>query len=266
MKKRFIDCDKWDDPWFRRLPSEYKTLWDFILCKCDNSGVWKVDFELAKFLTNAMTIDNETALIIFNESKERVREFKKGYWFIVDFVSFQFGGFEGNNNFHRQIRQLLEKHGLSDFQPQTSPRPAPLEKDKDKEEVKVKEGGVGETNFFNQVTAFEEFWNEYPAKGRLQRSESLRVWCEIVVRREESLRIRTALTKYSAHLKANSDWGKQPKSCSKWLMEWDDWEHHKEPEPEGKKIIKKDPKPRADCSACGGAGKLPDGVKCWCWS
>lgn len=98
--------------------------------------------------------------------------------------------------------------------------------------------GECEGEGFNQVAAFEEFWNEYPAKGRLYRSASLRVWCEIVVRREESLRIRTALAKYTAHLKANSDWGKQPKTASKWLLEWDDWEHHVEPEKPNKTIQK----------------------------
>lgn len=165
MKKRFIDCDKWDDPWFRKLPADYKTLWDFILCKCDNAGVWKVDFELARFLTNAMTIDNETALNLFNESKERVREFKKGYWFIVDFVHFQFGGFGGDNNFHKQIRKLLEKYGLDDFQPQASPCLDPMDKDKEKDKEEDKEKDLlrkkSEKTPFGELGTVKLTENEY---------------------------------------------------------------------------------------------------------
>jgi len=50
VSKRFTDSEKWRDPWFRRLPTEYKLLWLYLLDECDVSGVWKVDLELATMI------------------------------------------------------------------------------------------------------------------------------------------------------------------------------------------------------------------------
>ena len=49
MKKRFTDCDKWRDPWFRRLSVQAKLVWLWLLDNCDNAGVIDVDIELAAF-------------------------------------------------------------------------------------------------------------------------------------------------------------------------------------------------------------------------
>jgi hypothetical protein len=50
MAKRFTDSEKWNRPWFRKLPTKYKLLWLYILDHCDMSGVWYVDFELASMM------------------------------------------------------------------------------------------------------------------------------------------------------------------------------------------------------------------------
>lgn len=139
MKKRFTDCDRFDDPWFRKMPMEYKALWEFITAKCDNAGVWKVDFELAAFMVGDSSIDEETAIKVFNSCKQRINPFKKGYWHIIDFVDFQFGGKDGENNFHKQIRSLYLSHGLSYFEGQTSHCQGALEKEEEKEIEQEKE-------------------------------------------------------------------------------------------------------------------------------
>lgn len=236
-KQRNSDTEIWKDPWFRKMTPLHKTAWNYLCDNCDDAGVWKVDLELASFQIGE-EITAEDCLKAFNNGKERVREFKPGYWVILGFIGFHYGELSEACNFHRKVLGLIKSHGIEGLiNPSRRDKDKDIDKDKDKEEVK-KEGGVGETTSFNQVTAFEEFWNEYPAKGRLNRSASIRVWCEIVVSREVSLRIRTALAKYTEHLQANSEWGKMPKSAQKWLLEWDDWEHHIEPEKPNKTIQK----------------------------
>jgi len=47
--KRFTETQKWEDAWFRRLPLELKTLWSWLLDKCDNAGVIDPDLDLASF-------------------------------------------------------------------------------------------------------------------------------------------------------------------------------------------------------------------------
>lgn len=51
MPNRFTDTTKWQKPWFRKLKSEHKLLWLYILDNCDHAGIWDVDIELASFMT-----------------------------------------------------------------------------------------------------------------------------------------------------------------------------------------------------------------------
>ena len=48
MAKRFYDSMKFDDPWYRKLTPKHKCFWEYLLCKCTHSGIWKPDFEMAE--------------------------------------------------------------------------------------------------------------------------------------------------------------------------------------------------------------------------
>lgn len=49
MAKRLTDTNKWKNPWFRKLPTDYKILFLYILDECDNVGVLHIDPELISY-------------------------------------------------------------------------------------------------------------------------------------------------------------------------------------------------------------------------
>lgn len=230
MKKRFTDCDKWDDPWYQDLPPDYKALWDYICAKCDNAGVWKVNLGLANYLIKPIAVITEqSALDFFNLDKERIQVIRKHYWHIIGFVEFQYGPKLSDKSApHRQVLSLIESHGLNEkvgyFKPTCRHKDKDIDKDKDKEI-----GGVGEIEP-NQLEKFNELYAAYPTK--VERSKALRVYCALAARKGTHDRIMKALSCYRAHLEANS-W-KQAKKLASWLEEVTDWENYVEPSKEKK--------------------------------
>lgn len=140
--KRFEDTEMWAKPWFRRLPPPYKAFWQYLRAKCDNSGVWVKDLELASIFIGA-EIEEEKTLALINNGKERIRVFDNGEkWFIVEFVCFQCGithlkELSIKSNPHLQILRLLRKHGL--LQGYGKGRANLKDKDKDKDKGKDKD-------------------------------------------------------------------------------------------------------------------------------
>lgn len=151
MPKRFTATDKWDDPWYRGMRSEHRDLWQFILDKCDNSGVWKKDIAVAEFYTGNKINENQV-LTIFNNGKERVIVIDGGsMWLIVDFVAFQYGKLSTACKPHLEVSRLIKKHEMKGY-PKGIHTLQEKDKDKDKEE-----GGVGETSapVDNSLPSFE---------------------------------------------------------------------------------------------------------------
>ena len=231
MAKRDTDNEKWKKQFFKRLTQSEMLFWLYINDDCDHSGVWYVDLEVAALRIKEPSIDLPKMIGVFNLDEERVILFHGSKKLLIkSFVVFQYAPDPSpRNRLHLAANKTLEAHGFKWFNAVTTPLERPKEAGTGSRKQEVKEGCGKPDSDFDQLDEFNEFWELYPAKGRLNRSASLRVWCEIVVRREESLRIRTALENYSEHLRANSDWGKQPKACLKWLEEWVDWESHQEP-------------------------------------
>lgn len=141
MAKRFTDTDKWKKKWFRKLPVEYKVLWQYLTDNCDKCGIWEVDFELAEiFIGKELDVEK-----VKNEFKKQFIELDNGKrWFIKDFIEFQYGTLNPNNPAHKNVykellgRNLLNKDGTLKELP--SPSIVPLQgakaKDKEKEETK----------------------------------------------------------------------------------------------------------------------------------
>lgn len=227
MGKRFTDTDKWKDKWYRKLGSQKRDFWQYLLDHCDNAGFWKKDFEMASFVLG-FDVENSGYIQAFNSEKTRIND-HGSHLEIVDFISFQFGVLKHECKPHRPIIELLKKYNLKGYRKGINTLEE-KEKEKDKEKEKEIKGGVGGGEIekdFNQLEAFNAIWELYPVRGRLKRSASLRWWCESVMWQKTATRIVKALDNYLAHLKAN-DW-KKPKDLLNWLEEWPEWEDYEQP-------------------------------------
>ena len=130
MAKRFTATDKWEDSWFRNLTSMQKCVWIYICDRCDNSGVWKVDIELANFFLGHGAMDGLTILEAFNNGKERVTVLNSGsHWLNNDFIGFQFGELKEECAPHRGVLKLIHSHSRMKGYPKGNV----TLKDKDKE-------------------------------------------------------------------------------------------------------------------------------------
>ena len=142
MSKRFTDTEKWARPWFRELSSTHQMLWNYICDKCDISGVWYVDIQLANFYIGGRTTKEKAEQAL----AKQIQIFDEGRrWWIIDYIPFQYGkALSMGNRLHASVIRTLENHGLSieKFRGIANP----LEGAKDKDIVLLlKEGGVGET-------------------------------------------------------------------------------------------------------------------------
>ena len=104
MAKRFTDTEKWDRPWYRNLPHEYRELFNYILDKCDIAGLWYVDLDMASYVIGSQ-LDKDSALKYLNKQITIVNG--GCTWFVHDFVCFQYGELNMNNNLHRSVYQRL---------------------------------------------------------------------------------------------------------------------------------------------------------------
>ena len=113
MKKRFTDCHKWADPWFRQLSPTAKLLWQWILDSCDNAGVLDPAFGLASFQIG------EDILPHIVEIESRIERLDGGVLFIPKFIGFQYPTLSRECKAHNPIFASLEKHNLLDRLPDT---------------------------------------------------------------------------------------------------------------------------------------------------
>jgi len=126
MAKRFTDTDKWKKPFIRSMKAPYKLLWLYILDECDHAGIWQVDLEVAEIKIGEK-LNLATAISCF---EGKIYVFDSGQkWYIPDFIDFQYGKLNELNRAHNSVINILEKYGLLEIKPLTSP----LQGDKDKD-------------------------------------------------------------------------------------------------------------------------------------
>lgn len=128
--KRFTETQKWEDPWFRRLPMEMKLLWQWLCDRCDNAGVIDPDIELASF-----QIGYQYPMDSLSKFDGRLVQIAGGKWFIPKFIEFQYGRLSEECKAHNPIFASLEKHGLKGY-PKGIHTLQEKETDKDKEKEK----------------------------------------------------------------------------------------------------------------------------------
>lgn len=107
--KRFTETTKWQDEWFQELSPKHKLFWWYVCDQCDCAGVWKVNLRLASFQIGE-PLEEDELLAAF---AGRVENIGKGKWWIVGFVSFQYGTLSEKCAPHRRIMQVIANQGLS---------------------------------------------------------------------------------------------------------------------------------------------------------
>jgi hypothetical protein len=125
--RRFTETQKWEDPWFRKLPPKLKLLWVWLLDRCDNAGVIEPDIDLASFQTGC-----QYSIDILSQFGDRVTLLPCGKFFIPKFISFQYGTLSRACKAHNPVFASLEKHGLKGY-------PYPMDRVQEKEKEKVQE-------------------------------------------------------------------------------------------------------------------------------
>jgi hypothetical protein len=112
MAKRFTETEIWEEDWYLAMPKDYKLFWFYMLSMCDHAGFYKVNLRSFCAL-NEVKVSSATALEYFNSGKDRLRILNENFWFIEDFIVFQYGTtFNINNPLHRGIKKLLDKNEI----------------------------------------------------------------------------------------------------------------------------------------------------------
>ena len=110
--RRFTDSEKWSNKWFRNLSSEQKLFWIYVHDKCDQSGVWKEDFEEVKFYTG---IDFEPEVLVKTFKDEVIYFPEKKIWWIKNYCTLQYNTFlteEEVSPPRKYAVKLLKERGL----------------------------------------------------------------------------------------------------------------------------------------------------------
>jgi len=114
-KKRFTDCDKWQDEWFSELKPEYKLAWLYILDTCTNAGRWKKNFKALNFFCGT-NITEQNFKEVF---KDRIIE-QEGFYFIPKFLKFQYpNGLNSNKKALISVVNELKEYNLLEIVNQT---------------------------------------------------------------------------------------------------------------------------------------------------
>jgi hypothetical protein len=173
MAKRFTDTDKWKKPFLRKLKSEYKLLWVYILDECDHAGIWQVDFDVAEIKLGEK-LNMEDAIESF---EGKIHVFDEGQkWFIYDFIDFQYGELSKGNNAHNSVIRILDKYKIKyKIKPLTSSSRGDQDKDKDKDKEKDKDKDNIETRKLKFAETLKPYLKEY---GKPMITEFYKYWTE----------------------------------------------------------------------------------------
>ncbi len=220
MFKRFTDCQKWLDPWYRTLPLEYKLLWNFICDHCDNAGVWKIDFEVAAFFIGA-PVEPVKSLEYYGH---RIHVLSPAHWLISQFVDFQFGLLSSESPLHRSVLKLIEKYRVS--LPYPKPRPRLQVKEKVKDVKTLTSGRDAREGDDLPADAFETIWLRYPR--RIGKKAAERHFKASVREIKDWLGVQNALECFLRQMRNEARPIEKIPYGSTWFNNWYDWINYTE--------------------------------------
>ena len=202
MSKRMTDTEKWQRPWFRKLPVQYKAVWLYILDTCDIAGIWYVDFELLSFCLGVPTTYEETLSYL----QKQIKVLNGGSkWFVHDYVMFQCGKLNTSVNFHRAVIERLRENNLTLGEGVGVPV---------RHYIK---GDINKTIYIGGVH-FDTVWTLYPSKIGKKRAE--KYFYATVQTEEDFEKMKKALENYKKSDRVKKNF---IQNASTWFNNWEDW-------------------------------------------
>jgi hypothetical protein len=110
MAKRFIDTGLFDDPWFMDLSQDGKLFYIYLFTRCNHAGIIQLNDRLCQFQTGV-----ESLTTVKQELGNRLIMLPEGYYFLPNFIRFQYPNFP-NSNVKQQTSaiEILKKFKLYD--------------------------------------------------------------------------------------------------------------------------------------------------------
>lgn len=117
MKKRFMDTNIFNNPWFRKLSLKHKLLWFYCCLNADVSGVINVDWENASFQIGEDVTEDDLSAEIMDGNIVR-HPTKNKYFIIVKFCEFHYGHMNplsdtSKSGMMKAAFHCLKNHGLT---------------------------------------------------------------------------------------------------------------------------------------------------------
>jgi len=144
MGNRFLDTNYYKSPFVRSLTGKLKSLYSFIICDCDGSGIWNMDMQAA-----GMYIGFEVSQQEFEQNflaTGKAITLGGGKFFFPDFIEHQYpSGLQPNNKAHKNFISVLKKYKLIDENCKLLRIEAPL-KDASKASKVMSSNGIGQGN------------------------------------------------------------------------------------------------------------------------
>jgi len=174
MAKRFIDTKIWDKAWFRKLDTDSKLLWVYILTKCDHAGILDGDWEAASFFLGSNISEYEE---IPDVIRDKMIPISDDQFFIPSFIDYQYGTLRINSKPHLSVIKRLEEKGLNNYLQRVMI--TPKDKDKEKDIDKRQDKFIDKVNevikdkkYTNEETNnFVGFWTERNTSNTKMRFE-----------------------------------------------------------------------------------------------
>mgnify|MGYP003132936287 FL=1 len=174
MAKRFIDTKIWDKAWFRKLDTDSKLLWVYILTKCDHAGILDGDWEAASFFLGSNISEYEE---IPDVIRDKMIPISDDQFFIPSFIDYQYGTLRINSKPHLSVIKRLEEKGLNNYLQKSlitlkeQDKEKDIDKRQDKFIDKVNEV-IKDKKYTNEETNnFVGFWTERNTSNTKMRFE-----------------------------------------------------------------------------------------------
>lgn len=181
--KRLTATEKWIDPWYMKLPGEFKNAWNFIVDNCDSAGVWDINEELANF-----QIGSQVNWADFRKTlDDRIQELPGGKWWIIGFIEFQYGKLTPSSGVHRAVIEKLKRHDLWDRYGIAMGYQSLQEEETAKAKEDPEGGCKGETPSLGEVKAHAQliglvewkavdFFEKHQSTGWMERGQRILSW------------------------------------------------------------------------------------------